>query len=188
MRFCTRYILYAALISCFFIAACENDVKKIDALLTNKTAVEEAFKIETYLSQSGLIKARLTAPYMLRYQSDSPYVEFPRTFHVDFFSDSTKIESTVDALYAKFREFERKVFLKDSVLVINILSRDTLRTSELWWDQEKQEIYTDKPVRIYQPDKTIFGKFGLRATQNLSKYDIFNTSGQVLVPPSGLPE
>ena len=123
-----QYFLFAILIS--FLPACENDIQKVDELLKNKTAVEEAFKIESYLSQSGKVKAKLTSPYMLRYQADSPYVEFPKTLHVDFYNDSTKVESILDALYAKFFQYRRKVLLRDSVVVINIINKDTLRTDE----------------------------------------------------------
>jgi LPS export ABC transporter protein LptC len=116
---------------------------------------------------------------MLRHQVDSPYVEFPRTLHVDFFNDSVKVESTLDAHYARYRDYENKVFLKDSVVVINTLKGDTLKTNELWWDQNTEEFYTDKPVRIYQRDKTIYGT-GLRAAQDFSSYDIFRITGTVL--------
>jgi LPS export ABC transporter protein LptC len=92
----------------------------------------------------------------------------------------------LDAHYARYREYESKVFLKDSVVVINIFKGDTLRTNELWWDQNTEEFYTDKPVRIYQPDKTIFGT-GLRAAQDFSKYDIYHITGIVLTS-GGLPE
>jgi LPS export ABC transporter protein LptC len=85
----------------------------------------------------------------------------------------------LDAHYARYREYEDKVYLKDSVVVINIEKRDTLKTDELWWDQNTQEFYTDKNVRIYEPDKTIFGT-GLRAKQDLTSYDIFNITGVVL--------
>ena len=169
----------ALLISCFFVSACENDIKEVDELLRKQTGVEEATNITSFMSQDGVMKAKLTAPYMLRYQADSPYVEFPRTMHVDFYNDSVKIESKVDANYARYREYENKVFLKDSVVVINIMKGDTLRTDELWWDQNTQEFYTDKPVRIYQKDKTIFGK-GLRASQDFSNYEIFSITGTVL--------
>jgi LPS export ABC transporter protein LptC len=179
--------LAAFLISCFFVLGCENDERKIDALLKNRTAVEEAYTIQAYLSQSGQVRAKLTAPYMIVFQGDSSYQEFPKTLHVDFYTDSARIESILDARYGKHYQYNGKVLLRDSVVVININNRDTLRTHELWWDRDTREIYTDKPVRIYQPDKIIFGQFGLRAAQDLSRYDIFNTSGQVWVPPSGLP-
>ena len=168
----------AFITSCLFVS-CENDMKEVNDLLRKQTGGEEARDVISYMSQQGLIKAKLRSPYMLRYQSDSPYVEFPRTMHVDFYDDSTRIESTVDALYARYREYESKVLLRDSVVVINIEKGDTLKTNELWWDQTTEEFYTDKPVRIYQKDKTIFGK-GLRARQDFSSYDIFNITGIVL--------
>ena len=56
----------ACLLGCFFIVSCENDVKNIDALLSKKTGLEEGRDIESYLSQDGLLKARLRSPYMLR--------------------------------------------------------------------------------------------------------------------------
>jgi LPS export ABC transporter protein LptC len=171
---------------CFFVYSCENDIKEVNDLMKKKTGVEEAVDVNSYLSQEGVMKARLQSPYMLRHleQStkegvDSPYVEFPRTLHVDFYNDSLQIESTLDAHYARYRENEDKVYLKDSVVVINILKKDTLKTEELWWDQNTQEFYTDKNVQIYEPDKTIFGK-GLRAKQDFTSYDIFSISGVVL--------
>ena len=141
------------------------------------------------MSQNGVMKARLTSPFMLRHQADadSSYMEFPKTLHVDFYNDSVKIESILDALYARYREYERKVFLKDSVVVINILKGDTLKTDELWWDQNKEEFYTDKPVRIFQPDKTIYG-VGMRAGQDFSWYDIYHITGIVLTTGDGIPE
>src|SRR5690349_18411080 len=173
-----RYYFFAAalLMGCFFVfSSCENDEKEVDALFKKKAAVEEAKNIESYLSQSGVVKAKLTSPYMLRVQqvqsqADTPYMEFPRTLHVDFYDDSTVIESTLDAKYAKYVEFNHKVLLRDSVLVQSIKNGDTLRTQELWWDQDKQEFYTDKPAHVYQRDKIIFAKDGLRAAQNLSSY------------------
>jgi LPS export ABC transporter protein LptC len=169
----------ALLLSCLFVYSCENDIKDVDALMKRQKGVEEAFDITSYLSQEGVMKARLRSPYMLRHQSDSAYIEFPRTMHVDFYDDSTRIESILDAKYARYREYEDKVFLRDSVVVINLAKGDTLKTDELWWDQNTQEFYTDKPVEIHQPDKTVYGK-GLRAAQDFSWYDIFNITGVVL--------
>ena len=169
----------ALLISCLFVLSCENDMKDVNDFLAKQTGIEEANDVTSYMSQQGVVKAKLRSPFMLRYQSDSPYLEFPRTVHVDFYDDSTRVESTVDALYARYREYEDKVLLKDSVVVINIQKGDTLRTNELWWDQKTEEFFTDKPVRIHQVDKTIFGQ-GLRAKQDFSSYDIFNITGTVL--------
>ena len=66
-----QYVIQIAalLTSCFFMFACENDEKKIEALFKNRAAIEEAFKIESYLSQNGQVKARLIAPYMMMFRA-----------------------------------------------------------------------------------------------------------------------
>ena len=175
-------------ISCFFIGGCENDLGKIDDQFRKKTAVEEAKQVESYLSQEGKVKAKLTAPYMKRYMADSPYVEFPKTLHVDFYNDSLQIESTLDALYARHMEFEHKILLRDSVVVINKIKGDTLRTPELWWDQNLQEFYTDKPCNIIQKAGYSYAKYGLRAKQDFSEWWQFGSSGKREVPADGIPQ
>ncbi|MFM9908936.1 MAG: LPS export ABC transporter periplasmic protein LptC [Chitinophagaceae bacterium] len=168
--------------------ACENDLGKVDDLYRKKTAVEEAIQIESYLSQEGKVKAKLTAPYMKRYMADSPYVEFPKTLHVDFYNDSLQIESTLDARYARQWEIDRKVLLRDSVVIINKIKGDTLRAPELWWDQNKQEFYTDKPCNILQRTGYTYAKYGLRAKQDFSEYWLFGSSGLREVPADGIPQ
>jgi LPS export ABC transporter protein LptC len=184
-------MLAALLLGCFFVVtftACENKMEEVDKFYKKKIAIEEANKVESYLSQAGKVKAKLTSPYMLRYQADSPYIEFPRTMHVDFYDDSTKVESTVDSRYAKYVEFAHKILLRDSVVVMSFKNGDTLRTQELWWDQDKQEFYTDKPADIYQRERIIHAKEGLRASQNLTSYTFFKSSGPMKVPSNGIPK
>jgi LPS export ABC transporter protein LptC len=184
----SRIYFYAAfLLGCIFIYSCENDIRDIKKLTDKKTAVEEARSIQSYLSQDGKVKAKLTAPFMLRYVTDSSYVEFPNTLHVDFYNDTMAVESQLDALYGKYREWEKKVYLRDSVVVINKMTGDTLRSPELWWDQRTEKIYTDKPVRIHTRDKVIFGEYGLVASQDFSEYVINQARGTLNVPKDSFP-
>ena len=182
----------ALFLGCFFVvmaSACENSQKELDILYKKKIAIEEAKNVQSYLSQGGKVKAKLTSPYMLRYQADSPYIEFPRTMHVDFYDDSsTEVSSTVDSRYAKYVEFAHKILLRDSVVVLSFKNGDTLRTEELWWDQDKQEFYTSKPAHIYRRDAITFARDGLRAKQDLTSYTFYSASGPTLVPPSGIPQ
>jgi LPS export ABC transporter protein LptC len=185
---CAATYYYAALImSCIFICSCENDYDTVQKLNEKKTAVEEAKTVESYLSQDGKVKAKLTAPYMLRYLTDSTYVEFPHSLHVDFYNDTLAVESQLDALYGKYHEWEKKVYLRDSVVVINKLTGDTLRAPELWWDQRTEKIYTDKPVRIHTRDKIIFGEYGMVASQDFSEYVINQAKGKMNVPKDSFP-
>jgi LPS export ABC transporter protein LptC len=182
-----QFFFAALVLGCFVFVACENDEKSIPNFSNKRLMMEEGKNIEAYMSQNAKVKGKLTAPVMNRYLADSPYFEFPKTLHVDFFNDSLKKESQVDALYGKYKENDRLIFLRDSVVVLNSVKGDTLYCDELWWDQNKQEIYTTKPARIFQKDRRIFSRNGLRAAQNLSWWVTFNNSGSALVPNDSLP-
>jgi len=164
-------VISAALIlSCFFISGCENDEAKIKVWTEKKPLFEEAKNVTSYFSQMGIMKAKLTAPLLFRFQTDTIYTEFPKSLHVD-------------SLYGKYFENLNKVFLRDSVVVMNIKG-DTLRCPELWWDQQTKTFFTDKIVRIHTKDKHIYGGRGLEADQAFSWYIIKEPTGTILVSDS----
>jgi LPS export ABC transporter protein LptC len=180
-----KYFYAAALITgCCFVCGCENDQKEIDAMIKKVVMVEEARNIESYLSQEGAMKAKLTAPLMLRVLADTVYVEFPNALHVDFYNDSTKIETWLDSKYGKYFENQNKVYLRDSVIVINIKG-DTLTAPDLWWDQNAKLFYTDKYAEYRTKDKHIHGGKGLVANQDMSEVTFKEPTGIVEVSENG---
>ena len=167
----------------FLLTGCENDEKLIKDLTDNKVMVEEARNIESFLSQDGKLKARLTAPLMLRVLDDTMYIEFPNSLHCDFYDDSARRETWLDCKYGKYFENEGKVYLRDSVMVINTKG-DTLRSPDLWWDQNKKIFYTDNPATYHGINRKIYGEKGLVATQDLTSIIFNSPTGEVKVPES----
>jgi len=162
----------------FLLLSCENNADDVKKLTSKKLGVDEGRNIEAYMSNTGKMKARLRAPLMLRYQDTSAKVVFPNSMHVDFFNDSTIIESQLDANYGEYYETRNKVFLKDSVRVFNNTG-DTLYCQELWWDQNSQQFSTDKPVRIHRPDMIMNG-VGLTAPQDFKYFEMYQISHSTL--------
>ena len=184
-----RNLLFQALLlfSCFFIYGCENDEKMIDDWSKKKLMIEEGKNIESYLSQESKVKAKLTAPLMLRYESDTIVIEFPRTLHIDFYDDSTKIESWVDSKHGKYFESLDKAYLWDSVVVINV-NGDTLKSSDLWWDQNTKLFYTNKYAEYRTKDKQIFPSKGLEVTQDFKRITFKQPTGIVHVSDKEFPQ
>ena len=184
-----RKKLYAAAIltGCCFLLACENDADKVKDWTKKVIMQEEATDIESYLSQNGVMKARLKAPKMIRFYADTIYVEFPKTLHVDFYDDSTQIESRLDSRYGKYFESINKVYLRDSVVVITVKG-DTLRSPDLWWDQNSKMFYTDKYEIYHGIGKNIYGGKGLTATQDLSSVIFNQPTGTVQMSQNGMPK
>ena len=186
--FHTNVLWIAALLTgCFFVWGCENDQKVIREMTEKKIMTEEAKDMESFLSQDGIMKAKLTSPLMLRVLDDTIYIEFPKTLHIDFFDSTSVVESRVDAKYGKYYENLNKAFLRDSVVVINNQG-DTLKCPDLWWDQDKKLFYTDKYAEYHSRDKHIYGGKGMEATQDLKTIIFKQPTGTVLVSDSGLPK
>ncbi len=184
--FHNKNTIAAFLIGCFFMLACENDVNEVKELGKKKPGIEEGKNIVSFLSMGGKMKAKLTAPLLLRYQGDSALKsEFPKTLFVEFYNDSMKLESTLRANYGRYMENENKIFLRDSVVIIRI-NGDTLETSELLWDQTLGRFHTDKPVTTSQrnPRQKLYAKKGFSSNQNLTDLSYFGIeSGSFLFLP-----
>ena len=186
--FHTFFMRAAIFVGCFFICSCENNMNKLKALGTKKIGQEVAENVESYMSQNAIVKAKLLAPLMVRTESDTPVIEFPKTLKVEFYNDSTKVESHLFAKYGRYIENRGTVFLRDSVIVFNIKG-DTLFTSELWWDRDKEIFYTDKRVVIHQPfHQEFIGNNGMKADQAFRSWELYNGSGLRVVPDSTLPQ
>jgi len=164
----------AFLSSCFFMAACENNIDAVKALGAKVGGIDVGKNVAIYVSNNGKLGAKLTAPLMNRYLIDSSkMIEFPQSIHVDFYKDSNQIESQLTAKYAKYKEEENIVYLKEDVVIFNTLG-DTLWCKEIYWDQNTGKFYTEKDVVVKQhnPLAKIYGK-GLEANQNLTDIRIF---------------
>ena len=145
----TLKLAVAFLSSCFFMAACETDIDAVKALGAMVGGIDVGKDVAIYIS------------------------EFPQSIHVDFYKDSNQIESQLSAKYAKYKEAENIVYLKEDVVIFNTLG-DTLWCKEMYWDQNTGKFYTEKDVVVKQhnPLAKIYGK-GLEANQNLTDIRIF---------------
>lgn len=168
------------MLSSMMMLACENDEKKVHALFQKKLGVDQADSIESFISQSGIMRARLTAPRFLRYQDSTNRIVLPNTVHVDFYDTLKNIENKMDAMEAFYFENKNIVYLKDHVKVYNAKG-DTLFCKELTWDQGLAKFFTEKPVRIHTPDMIIYGQ-GLSAPQDFKTFEIYKiTNSEIRV-------
>jgi LPS export ABC transporter protein LptC len=180
----TIYVQAAIIIGCLFFFSCENTQAELDRFNNKVAMVDEARDVITLLSQGGEMRARLIAPLMLRYQKDTSFVEFPKTLKVDFYDSTGQVESKLFALYGKYFETQNKVYIRDSVLVYNIKG-DTMRTTELWWDQNTRLFYNDKPTYVKRGNGDAFvGRNGMMATQDLSDITFLDAKGSFAVKDS----
>lgn len=178
MRLVPTWLLWMAALTA--LAACENNPQEIADYTKRVTEVEEGHDIVSVFSQSGNLKAYLTAPVMKRVKADTLFVEFPNSLHVDFYNEFRQLQNVVTAKYARYFESLGKVLLKDSVVVYNTTG-DTLYCNTLWWDQGQEIFYTNDSVVVRTLTQTIDGT-AFWAKSDFSKWTINQPVGSILMP------
>ena len=139
-----------------------------------------ARNIEMFMSDSAVIRIKLTAP--LQHQFESGDQEFPDGLHMDFLEPDGHTSSTVDSNVGYYYQ-ETKLWKVVGNVVLQGLDRgERLTTEELWWDPSKKEVFTEDEtkVTIREGNEILQGK-GLWATQDFSDFTLKEVTGEFTV-------
>jgi len=162
----------------FVFSSCETKVETIKSadILALPSITGRDFV--TVFNDSGKVQLILRAPLMETYSNDdSPYTEFNKGILAVFYDGKKDSAGYAIAKYARFTDKKKLWELRDSVILVNE-TNDRLETEQLFWDQEKDLIYTDRFVKIVNVDQTIFGT-GFESDIRLTKRRIKNPSGPI---------
>jgi len=151
--------------------SCDNKIDVIPEsdLLTLPSLT--ATNSQSVLTDSGKIQLVMSFPLIEQYNNtDSKYSEFRNGIHVFFHDGHKEPVGSASARYARYTQDDNTWELRDSVVVINE-KNDMLETELLYWDQDKDLIYTDRFVKITGEDQIIHG-FGFESDSHLKKQKI----------------
>jgi LPS export ABC transporter protein LptC len=160
------------------VLSCENKIDLIpkpEFLSLPSVTVKD---FETVFTDSGKLQLVMFSLLMEDYKNtDSPYSEFRSGIRVIFYDGKKEPVASVSAKYAKYYKTNNMWELKDSVVVVNE-SNDKLETEVLYWNQEKDLIYTDRFVKITNEDQIIQG-FGFESDPHLKNRRIKKVSATI---------
>ncbi len=164
-----------------FFSACESDIEKVKLMSQESNFPDQSMTNATIIHKSnGRLEVKVTSPEINRYTSvEDPHTIFPHGLNVQFYDSTLTVESRITANYAIYHEKESRWVAKNNVVAINSQG-DTLNTEYLIWNQDKEEIHTDRYVRITTKDGIIHGK-GFEANQNFTNWSIKKTTGTIEV-------
>ncbi|MDH5475906.1 MAG: LPS export ABC transporter periplasmic protein LptC [Cyclobacteriaceae bacterium] len=127
-----------------------------------------------YYSDSALVKIKGITPHRMEYANGNQ--AFPEGLYLEFYDETGKVESTIDANVAFYNKEEDHWLGQEGVVVMESETGKNLKTEELYWEPAEERIHTDKFVTITSEDEVLYGK-GLDAKQDLSEYTIKNPTG-----------
>ena len=130
-------------------------------------------------TDSGKLKAILVSPKMLDYQNrDFPFYEFPEGAVLDIFDDDNK-KNIVIADYAINYIKTNLIDLQGNVKIITS-ANDTLFADQLFFDQKREWLFTNKPVKFRQADGITNG-IGFDANKDFSVADVLEVTGSFAI-------
>lgn len=133
-------------------------------------------KVSTLISDSGVTKYRITAAQWDMFEKvTEPRWYFPKGIFVEKFDSVYQTEASIKGDTAYFYKNKKLWHLIGNVEIFN-QAGDRFETDELFWDQRKQQIYSDKFIHIEKEDVIIEG-IGFESNESMSKYTIRTPSG-----------
>ncbi|MBA4322499.1 MAG: LPS export ABC transporter periplasmic protein LptC [Odoribacter sp.] len=170
--------LVPLLLLAIFLLSCDRkmDVIKKDDILSLPTLTVKDF--ETIYTDSAKLQLVLSSSLMERYTNvKPPYSEFKNGIQVLFYDGHKAPVASFTSKYARYLDDKRLWELKDSVVAVNE-KKERLETELLYWDQEKELVYTDRAVRITSEDEIVVG-IGMESNPRFTKWWIKNVSATI---------
>lgn len=132
--------------------------------------------VTTLISDSGVIRYRINTEEWKVFDRKQPsYWAFEKKIYLEKFDTLFQVEASIEADTAYFFDKKKLWKLIGNVHVQN-LKGEKFDTELLYWDQNQRKVYSDKRVRIEQPDQIIYAR-GFESNEQMSKYRFFKTDG-----------
>ncbi|MCH5327654.1 MAG: LPS export ABC transporter periplasmic protein LptC [Coprobacter sp.] len=130
----------------------------------------------TMISDSGITRYKIEAPEWQMFENaDDPYWYFPQGIYVEQFDSLFRTEAFIVGDTAVYYKNKQLWELNGNVRMENVKDEIFL-TEQLFWDQRKQELYSDSDIHIQRVDKIIEGK-GFVSNESMTRYTIKQTTG-----------
>ena len=142
---------------------------------SSKLPQQESWNSTIVVSDSGRISAIIVAGY-IRVSELSRQTEMSQGVKVRFFSREGKQTSILTSDEGSVDETNNNLEARKNVVVVSSDS-SRMKTEQLFWDNQRQLIYTPEYVQIKTVKEKMQGH-GFESDQSLKNYRVFRVTGQ----------
>lgn len=171
-------IAFMAMVMLVLFMSCSGRKKVFADAVSERDSlpVLATYDVNSLVSDSGVIRYRIVADEWLVYDRRNPsYWAFEKGVYLEKFDLDFNVDADIKADTAYYYDKNRLWELRGNVSIKN-LQGEKFDTDELFWDERLQEVYSEKFIRIEQPDRIITGE-GFKSNQQMTDYTIFKPGG-----------
>jgi LPS export ABC transporter protein LptC len=178
IKFINITAAFCAAVMFVLFPSCSGKGKNLaDAISENDTLPSmNSLGVTTLISDSGITRYKIvTEEWIINDKKNPPYWAFEKGVYLEKFDTLFHIDASIKADTAYYYE-KKKLWELRSNVQIQSQRGDKFETELLYWNEKEEKIFSDKYIRISQEDKIITG-YGFESDQNLTEYQIKNTTG-----------
>ena len=171
-------IALGVMVMLLLFSSCSGRKKEMGAAITERDSlpVMDTKGVTTLISDSGITRYRVnTVEWLIYDRKNPPYWAFEKGIYLEKFDSVFHTEASIKADTAYYYNKKELWKLMGNVHIQN-LKGEKFDTELLYWDQNKKRVYSDRRVRIEQPDQIIYA-IGFESNEQLTKYRFFKTEG-----------
>lgn len=166
---------------CFaFLCACQQ-VKEHTAPAIwprDSASVMVSYGVNTLISDSGVIKYRIVTERWDVNQNRNPSRwTFDKGLFLEQFDEKFHVQAYIQADTAYYFDKDKIWELRGRVTIRNVDGL-VFRSQELFWDENKHELYSNKFSRVVTPERELQGTYFL-SDEHMSHYTVSNSKGSM---------
>ena len=171
-------IAFGAIVMLLLFTSCGGKEKKLGEAITERDSLPSmaTMDVVTYISDSGVTRYRMDADEWLVYDRKKPsYWAFEKGVYLEQFDSVFNVDASIKADTAYYYDKQKLWKLMGHVDIKN-RKGERFNTELLYWNQATEKVYSDRFIRIEQPDRIITG-YGFDSNQQMTNYQIRNMGG-----------
>lgn len=159
------------------LSACDSDTVEVASVkVDSATPTLRALDVSNVISDSGVTRYRATSPEWLIYNNvKNPFWEFPKGLRIEQFDTQLKTEANIYCDKAHY-DVSLKLWRLDGNVKVTNRKGEKFETDQLFWDQINAKVYSEKNIKIQQPDCIINGR-GFISNETMTNYEISHPEG-----------
>lgn len=166
-----------AVVVLIFLTSCQEKQFNAPAIeCRDSLAVMSTYGVSTLISDSGRISYKIDAEEWFVFDKrQPPYWAFEKGVYLEKYDHELNIEATIQCDTAYYYS-EQKLWKLIGNVDIRNPKDERFFTDLMYWNQEKELIYSDAYIKIEQEDQVTEG-VGFSSNQSMTVWEIKNTKG-----------
>lgn len=146
-----------ALVFMMLALGCANDMQDIHLFDRQTLPDQEIRNAHVRRSESGKLQMELDAPLIRQYHEPTSKTIYPQGVSLRFYGSDRVLKTALTARYAISLDDKEMMEARDSVVVIDYGSGDTVYLDNIIWNSNEDRLYSNRPVKAVNGNRITYG-------------------------------